>query len=694
MRTIKTQLMFSIVVTAILASIIVAMIGLYSSQKIVNEDSEQAMQLTCDNKAEEVNALISRIEQSVNVLSDMILKELDMNQFTSNKSYADVLTKQLDTQVRIFADNTEGVITAYVRYNPDYSNPTSGCFFSRSSLAEEFESLTPTDFSMYDPSDMTHVGWYYAPINHGAPMWMSPYLNENINVYMISYVVPLFVDGQSIGIVGMDIDFSQLTNIVDEATIYDTGYAFLTDVNATVMYHKNIENNQSLTELYDEDLVGVASVLQDSSKERELYHYSYQGKNKNLVFSCLDNGMRFVLTAPKSEVNSASDGLKKQVVLSLILITVIADIVGILLGSSIANPIKKITGIVQQIADLNFEKSDDLKLRHQKSEIGTMAKAVISMQDKLHSIVTNISEVEKSVLEDVNQLDLIMNEYTKGAEDNSATTEQMAAGMQETSANTTAITGTLGAVKEKAENITVLASNGQDNSKDVLVRARKLAEVSISSSDQAKKMYDEIKEKMEIAINESTAVSQINELTNDITEISSQTNLLALNASIEAARAGEAGRGFAVVATEIGSLASQTMKAVEIINKIVGNVNDAVDKLTSCIGQTMNFFEKSILPDYRNFRDVGEKYQEDADTFRKSMDEVYHAVSILTENVDNVYTAVEEIDTTINQTAEGINMIAEKTTETVQETTKGYALLRDSKERMNQLDGIVAEFRL
>ena len=32
-------------------------------------------------------------------------------------------------------------------------------------------------------------------------------MNSNINVYMISYVVPIYVDGKSIGVVGMDINF-------------------------------------------------------------------------------------------------------------------------------------------------------------------------------------------------------------------------------------------------------------------------------------------------------------------------------------------------------------------------------------------------------------------------------------------------------------------------------------------------------
>ncbi len=694
MKSIKTRLILVIVVTSVMAAIVIGVFSITTSRRIVNENAENTIQMTCENKSKQINGVITTTEHSVNVLSEFILSQMDLERFKTSDAYVENITEELRATLRMFAMETEGVFTAYLRYNPEFTKPTSGLFINRESLDAEFQDLIPTDFTAYDKTDIGHVGWYYIPVENKKPTWMNPYLNENLNTVLISYVVPLYLEDELIGVVGMDVDFSQLTSIIDQTSIYDTGYAFLLNPDNTVAYHKTLEMNSSLMDANNGELGSLVETLQDPTKENEILSYTYSNQLKDMTYVNLDNQMKYVLSAPHSEIIAQSTGLVYDIVYTIIAVIIFSIVIGFILSLKITSPIKRLTQMIQNISELDFRSNAQIAVLRQKDEIGRMVQAVLHMQEKLHDMVTQISEVENSVLTNVGELDEIMKEYSVGAEDSSATTQQIAAGMQETSANTTMITNNIGGASEKAENILKLSKTGQEESKKVLERARELAKTTEVSSDKTHSMYENIKHKMEIAVEQSTAVAKINELTDDIKQISAQTNLLALNANIEAARAGDAGKGFAVVATEIGALASQTLKAVENINDIVDQVHEAVSGLTDCIDQSMMFFESLILKDYKEFHGVSNQYQLDAEAFMHSMESINSAVLILNDNVDGIFTAVKEIDVTINQTADGISLIAAKSAETAQQTVKGYEVIENSKENMNKLQDIVSEFKL
>lgn len=693
MKSIKAKIIAGIIICTLLSSASIGFLSIKDIYQTSDQGAEKEMTLTCLNGQSEINAQIAKIAQSVDTLSSIAMERLDFSKFKGNNIYVTQYTESLMSDVVKFGENTDGAICVYVRYNPDFTAPTSGIFLTRNSTEEPFTSSTPTDFTMYEKTDLEHVGWYYIPVQNGAPIWMEPYLNGNVNIYMISYVVPLYADGESVGIIGMDIDFSKITGMAESVKAFETGYSFLYNADGKIMYHPELDNGTGL------DQLGFTQADQEflcnPENAGKIMDYTSQKEKENIVFYELSNGMYLALTAPRAEITegavSLSAGLSGIVLVCLLL----SIVLGVIISINIGKPISGITAVIRQTADLNFKKTENgEKLTKRKDETGMMACAVGDMRKVFRSFVSDITETETAILTDMDKLNEIMQTNSEMAEDNSATTQEMAAGMEETTASTSMITENINGIKQSTEEIRSLSKEGKETSGEVKGRADRLQRTTVDSSNKAMEIYQEMKGKTQEAIERSKAVEQINNLTDNIRQISSQTNLLALNANIEAARAGEAGKGFAVVATEIGNLSNQTFETVNGINEMVEEVNGAVENMTDCITRIMDFLENTVVLDYNSFRQIGEEYQADANTFAEAMSRINQEIADLDSKISDIAESIENVSDTVSQSAEGVNQIAEKSTEAASKTAEGYALLNECRESIGQLRKIIEKFQM
>lgn len=695
MKSIRMKITAAIVLCSLITASIISLLSITNSRQMSNAAAEKELVMTCQNTSEEINAMISKTEQSVNTLTDIAMERLDFARFKSSSSYVEEYTSGLLEEFFTFAEHTEGTITAYIRYNPEFTEPTSGLFLTRNDTQSSFESVTPTDFSMYDPSDLAHVGWYYIPVENKAPIWMDPYLNENINVYMISYVVPLYVDGVSVGIIGMDIDFGQLTDLADATKAFDTGYSFILSSAGNVLYHKEIESGTDLAQYNNGELSVVKDFASGTGNGSQTIQYTFNGTKKQAACIELQNGMKLLLTAPVGEIQEDANALSLQIVISLVLGILIAVILGFLIGNTIAKPIKNVTDIIKQTSHFDFTHTGSIdRLISKKDETGVMAHAVSDMRSVLRDLVGSMEKEKDSLIGNMQQLDLVMGENNTIADNNSATTTQVAVAIKETASSVSSVVENTDAIRQNAVDIQDLSQKEQKESRSIMARARQLCETTRVSNEKAMSIYGQMKDRTESAIEQSKVVAKINELTEDIRKISSQTNLLALNANIEAARAGDAGRGFAVVATEIGALANQTFQTVDGINEIVAEVNDAVHNMTECIRVIMSFLDETVVADYDSFGKMGEQYEKDAESFADSMQQIYVEISDLNVMITQIADAMDVVNRTVTESSDGVTDIAEKSREAVQKTMEGYEHLRTSRESLDRLDGLIEKFHI
>ena len=692
--SIRIKIIAAIVICAILSVGAVGLISIINSGNVAREDAEEKMRAACAQQSEKADTMVLKIQQSVDTLAEQVMQKMDTAQFKADKKYADQLTTSIKAETMTFAKNTDGAICAYVRYNPEYSNPTSGLFLTRNSTKDEFESVTPTDFSQYDPSDLEHVGWYYIPVQNKAPIWMDPYLNANVNIYMISYVVPLYdADGESIGIVGMDIDFSLLTEIVDSVNLYESGKGYLLNSAGNVLCDSVLDSGADFAT--KEGMADVAAAIRSGSGAMEVMSFSDSEGKKETCYKDLVKGMYFGVIATSADINKNASNLRNTILIVGGIVLIVVFIIGFLLSLTITKPLHKLNGVIDDTANLRLKADPTVEnLARHHDELGKMAKSIMEMRVALADMVANMQSIQTTITDSTVELDGIMKDNNTMSEDNSAVLEELSSSFAETAEDAGRITEQVVGAKGNSEQIYSLIDEGRGAADDLAVKAKELESFAETSMGKLRDMYETIMADAAEATEQSKAVERINELTDNIQSISGQTNLLALNASIEAARAGEAGKGFAVVASEIGGLAAQTSETVRHIDEIVDQVNSAVSNLRKCIETTTKFLGETVLKDYESFERVGRDYEGDAQVFIDMMANIGEATSQMTSSISEISSSVENISDMIQRSEEAVHTVAEKSVKVTTSTEEGYGRLQSNEETMEELGDIINRFEV
>ena len=491
----------------------------------------------------------------------------------------------------------------------------------------------------------------------------------------------------------IDIDYDKLIGQIEMSGV-EGSYAYMVSPDGTMLYHKDPEKIGNPVE--NAAVKGiVADLAAGKSVPNGSCTYEYKGAYKVAGYAFTSSGNIVIVTADRDVMMAGVDHMK----IMLIVIGVIFLIIAVLLVAAFTmymlKGLEHLVPVIDKTANYDFsEDRESKRLERRSDEIGMIARALDKTRNNLRDMVELISRAGSSIDTNVNMLQATIDKVGTICEDNSATTETLAAGMEETAATTSTIAQNVSNVQGNARDIDRMADAGTKLADEVSKRANELSATTELASRKTMEIYESVKVKSDEAINASQAVNKINELTGTIMAISSQTSLLALNASIEAARAGEAGRGFAVVATEIGNLANQTSEAVTNIGGIVEEVNNAVSQMSDCLTQTTSFLETNVLSDYQEFGKVSLQYKEDADTFGNSMNEIRESVGSLTGDIEKIAGAISGIDTNVSETSHGVVDIAERTTEMASDTSTSVNKVNECRDAVSDLNNIINKFSL
>lgn len=293
MKALQRKILILVVSSILISALFIMSIAFLNYERIVASDSRQIMKLMCSEKRQTIDEKLLNVKQSVKTLYHFATEQMDEANFEEH-------IRRMEALMSTTAKYTDGAVSVYYYLNPSLNGVKQGAWLLRDADGEFIKSEM-TDISQYAKDDVEHVGWYHIPVANGKETWLNPYFNQNMGEEIISYVIPIILEGEVFGIVGMDISTSVLYENTKAVTVYDAGYAFLMDSDGGFVYHPEMEGNSKTSEfdaqhayLFEKSLV--------SAQNHSVEPYHWNGIDKYVTSQKLCNGMIFSVCVTQEEL--------------------------------------------------------------------------------------------------------------------------------------------------------------------------------------------------------------------------------------------------------------------------------------------------------------------------------------------------------------------------------------------------------
>lgn len=660
----RTKLLLSLLASSFLPILLVCMV---IGVKVKNSSLESYFEATgkeLNHVEKAINIFMDETKANISLLArhpDVVLADASINSFinqTEPKATGDFVAGDIEKKILKLTTTLAVTHSSFVEV---YVGTEYGGFSTSGA-----SSLPPG----YDPRVRP---WYKDGLaNRGTAVISKAYQSTTGSV-VVSVMESIERGGKAVGVAGIDVTLSGLTDFIKTIKVGKAGYVMLVQDDGVILADPKIKENnfKSLKELSG-DYARLAS-MQDGETMVELHDTVYAAK----VYTSPDLGWKLVGFEEKSEIMGSVYSMIFIITLIGIIIGLAFMVFGVFLANSLAKPIATTTLMIKDIAEGEGDLTKRLNVTT-KDELGELATWFNQFLDNLQQIIKEIASHAGVVDKSSSNLQTISASLAENSTETSEKAEIVAGSSREMNENMNGISSTMeettnntsmvaAAVEEMASTINEIAQNSEN--------ARSISQDAVSQANSASAKVNDLGE----------AANAISAVTETITEISEQTNLLALNATIEAARAGEAGKGFAVVANEIKELAKQTADATaEIKQKIEGvqgTTNETVHEIES-IGSVIHDINDIIAT-------IATAIEEQS----AATNEISSNVTQASQGIEDVNAAISEGTVVIDEITTEVSSVNDSATEISENSNNIKDNASELKQLANELNIIIKRFK-
>lgn len=404
-------------------------------------------------------------------------------------------------------------------------------------------------------------------------------------------------------------------------------------------------------------------------------------------------GWAVILSDNETEIFAKADAnMKKLGIICIVCYLLIVFLTWMVVKHSV-KPLKLIEQDINRLGTLDLSPSATKeKDKHTNLEVSHIYSAMDSLYATFREIVSTLNQCSDSLNDSSETMTDASHALIDCVNDNSATTEELAASINVTNATIETVCAQISKLNKMVNDVESKVKAGNLHSQTLIQSADLMKNMAAQALDTSEAKVEENRKHIQEALIDLQSLSRINEMVDQILDITEQTNLLSLNASIEAARAGEAGRGFAVVANEIASLANSSSETAAKIQSICNETNQNIDKVTSCFTDIISFMEQDVEARFNEFAKISTETNNAVATIHTLINDINLLSASFGESLADIRQRVGTVQSVSCENEHGVEDIVEKIEKTNETAETLNHIVTTNQENASSLRHIVNQF--